>query len=233
MNMTGAQRIAAPREKVFAALNDAEILRRSIPGCETIEKTSDTDMNARVVVRVGPVKASFAGKVKLSDLDPPKGYTINGEGSGGMAGFAKGGAHVDLDADGAATLLKYTVNAEVGGKIAQLGGRLIDGTAKKLADEFFQNFGAIVGAPVEAPAPPAAPKGLWATLKRWIGKLFGATAVAAVILPFSVHFCCLNGHKHDIGDLFRLPICSSPSAASQISAALPAEGEIATGSAAA
>jgi carbon monoxide dehydrogenase subunit G len=141
MNMTGAQRIAASREKVFAALNDAEILRRSIPGCETIEKTSDTDMNARVVVRVGPVKASFAGKVKLSDLDPPKGYTINGEGSGGMAGFAKGGAHVDLDADGAATLLKYTVNAEVGGKIAQLGGRLIDGTAKKLADEFFQNFG--------------------------------------------------------------------------------------------
>ena len=104
MNMTGAQRIAAPREKVFAALNDADILRRSLPGCETIEKTSDTDMNARVVVRVGPIKASFAGKVKLSDLDPPKGYTIKGEGSGGMAGFAKGGAHVDLDADGAATV---------------------------------------------------------------------------------------------------------------------------------
>jgi uncharacterized protein len=211
MNMTGAQRIAAPREKVFAALNDAEILRRSIPGCETIEKTSDTDMNARVVVRVGPVKASFAGKVKLSDLDPPRGYTIKGEGSGGMAGFAKGGAHVDLDADGAETVLNYTVDAEVGGKIAQLGGRMIDGTAQKLADEFFQKFGAIVGAPAEAPAP-APPKGLWATLKRLIARLFGATAAAAVILPLSVHLCCLNGHRHDVGDPFRLPICSSSSA---------------------
>lgn len=230
MNMTGAQRIAAPREKVFAALNDAEILRRSIPGCETIEKTSDTDMNARVVVRVGPVKASFAGKVKLSDLDPPRGYTIKGEGSGGMAGFAKGGAHVDLDADGAATVLNYTVTAEFGGKIAQLGGRMIDGTAKKLADEFFQNFGAIVGAPAEAPAPPAPPKGFWATLKRWIARLFGATAVAAVILPFSVHLCCLNGHRHDIGDPFRLPICSS---SPQMPAALRIDPEIAMGSAAA
>jgi carbon monoxide dehydrogenase subunit G len=213
MNMTGAQRIAAPREKVFAALNDAEILRRSIPGCEAVEKTSDTDMNARVVVRVGPVKASFAGKVKLSDLDPPKGYTIKGEGSGGMAGFAKGGAHVDLDADGAATLLKYTVNAEVGGKIAQLGGRMIDGTAKKLADEFFQNFGAIVGAPAETPpASAAAAKGLWARLRRWFARLFGSTALAMLILPLSVHFCCLNGHRHEIGDPLAMPICSSPAA---------------------
>ncbi len=133
-------------------------------------------MNARVTVRVGPVKASFIGKVILSDFDPPKSYTIKGEGAGGTAGFARGGAHVDLDAEGAATLLKYTVDAEVGGKIAQLGGRMIDGVAKKLADEFFANFGAIVGAPaqpsvtVEPPAP--APLGIWARLKNALARFF-------------------------------------------------------------
>jgi uncharacterized protein len=176
MNMHGAQRIAAPRGKVYAALNDADVLRRSIPGCETIEKISDTDMNARIVVRVGPVKASFAGKVKLSDLDPPQGYTIRGEGFGGTAGFARGGARVHLDADGgAATVLTYDVDAEVGGKIAQLGGRMIDSAAKKLAEEFFGNFSAIVAPPAEG-AP--APKRSWyvriaAALWVWIGKLFG------------------------------------------------------------
>jgi uncharacterized protein len=180
MNMSGSQRIAAPRGKVYAALNDPEVLRRSIPGCEEIEKTSDTDMKARVTLRVGPVKASFIGKVILSDFVPPESYTIRGEGSGGMAGFAKGGAHVQLDdADGAATLLNYTVDAEVGGKIAQLGGRMIDGVAKKLADEFFANFGAIVSEPVqaaaavEAPVEAPLPTGFLAKLKRWFARLFG------------------------------------------------------------
>jgi hypothetical protein len=208
MNMSDSQRIAAPKAKVYAALNDTEILRRSIPGCDAIEKTSDTDMNARVTVRVGPVKASFIGKVILSDFDPPNSYTIRGEGSGGMAGFAKGGAHVDLDADGAATMLKYTVDAEVGGKIAQLGGRMIDGVAKKLADEFFENFGAIVGGPAE-PAVAPEPQGFWARLKHWFARLFGAATTAAVILPLTANLCCLSGHHHEIGDPFRLVVCSS------------------------
>jgi carbon monoxide dehydrogenase subunit G len=211
MNMSGSRRIAAPKAKVYAALNDAEILRRSISGCDAIEKTSDTDMNARVTVRVGPVKASFIGKVILSDFDPPNTYTIRGEGSGGMAGFAKGGAHVDLDAEGAATLLKYTVDAEVGGKIAQLGGRMIDGVAKKMADEFFENFGAIVGGPAE-PVAPQAPRGFWATLRHWFARLFGSATAAVVILPLTANLCCLAGHHHEIGDTLAWPICSLPAA---------------------
>ena len=172
MDMTGSQRIEAPREKVYAALNDVEVLRQCIPGCDEIAKTSDTQMDAKVTLRIGPVKASFNGKVTLSDLDPPNGYTISGEGSGGMAGFAKGGAKVSLVADGEATILTYVVNADIGGKIAQLGSRLIDGTSKKLAGDFFEKFGAIVGGPAlaaEAGAAdaPAEPK------KGLLGKLFG------------------------------------------------------------
>ena len=144
MDMTGAQRIEASREKVWAALNDPEILKACIPGCQTIEKLSDSEMKASVTLKIGPVKASFAGKVTLSDLDPPKSYTISGEGAGGVAGFAKGGAKVRLEEDGPATILHYEVSAQVGGKIAQLGARLIDGTAKKLAGDFFSTFGKAV-----------------------------------------------------------------------------------------
>lgn len=140
MDMNGSQRIEASRELVYAALNDVDVLKQCIPGCESIEKTSDNEMNAKVTLRVGPVKASFTGKVTLSDFDPPNGYTITGEGSGGMAGFAKGSAAVKLEADGDATILHYTVKAEIGGKLAQLGGRLIDATATKLAGEFFEKF---------------------------------------------------------------------------------------------
>jgi uncharacterized protein len=144
MDMTGEYRIAAPRAKVWAALNDAEILRQAIPGCDEIEKTSDTSFTAKVTAKVGPVKASFGGKVTLSDMDPPNGYTISGEGSGGVAGFAKGGAKVALVDDGAGTLLTYAVDAQVGGKLAQIGSRLIDGTARKMAEEFFSRFAALV-----------------------------------------------------------------------------------------
>ncbi|HLZ64917.1 MAG TPA: carbon monoxide dehydrogenase subunit G [Aliidongia sp.] len=151
MDMTGEYRIAAPRAKVWAALNDAEILRQSIPGCDEIEKTSDTSFTAKVTAKVGPVKASFGGKVTLSDIDPPNGYTISGEGSGGVAGFAKGGAKVALVDDGAGTLLTYAVEAQVGGKLAQIGSRLIDGTARKMAEDFFSRFAALV-AEGEAPA---------------------------------------------------------------------------------
>jgi carbon monoxide dehydrogenase subunit G len=149
MDMTGTQRIEAPRETVWAALNDPDVLKRCIPGCESIEKISDTEMSAKVTLKVGPVKASFTGKVTLSDLDPPNGYRISGEGAGGVAGYAKGGATVRLQDDGGATILDYDVKAQIGGKLAQLGGRLIDSTAKKLAAEFFEKFGEVV-APSEA-----------------------------------------------------------------------------------
>ena len=151
MDIKGEYRIEAPREKVFAALNDAEVLKACIPGCESLEKTSDTEMKAKVRMRIGPVSASFSGKVTLSDIDPPNGYRISGEGQGGAAGFAKGGAVVTLREDAGETVLNYNVDAQVGGKIAQVGARLIDGTAKKLADEFFGKFATVVGGP-----PPAA-----------------------------------------------------------------------------
>src|SRR6516162_1688869 len=165
MDMTGEFRIPAPREAVWKALNDPEVLKRSIAGCEELEKTSDTEFTAKVTAKVGPVKARFAGKVTLSDLDPPNGYTIAGEGQGGAAGFAKGGAKVRLEPDGDGTLLKYTVNAAIGGKLAQIGARLIDGAAHKMAQEFFASFAANVagpapvaatGAAVPVEAPPAA-----------------------------------------------------------------------------
>ena len=155
MDMTGEFVIPAPRRKVWEALNDPEILKQSIPGCEEIEKLSDTELAAKVTAKVGPVKARFGGKVTLSDLDPPNGYKITGEGSGGAAGFAKGGATVRLTDDGDATKLNYVVEAHVGGKLAQIGSRLIDATARKMAEEFFTRFSGIVGG-AAAPAPAAA-----------------------------------------------------------------------------
>ncbi len=146
MDMNGTQRIEASREKVYAALNDIDVLKQCIPGCESIEKLSDSQMRATVTLKVGPVKASFKGMVTLSDFDPPNGYSIAGEGSGGPAGFAKGGASVNLVADGKATILEYAAKADIGGKLAQLGARLIDGTAKKLAGDFFEKFGEVVSA---------------------------------------------------------------------------------------
>ncbi len=137
----GEERIAAPVATVWAALNDPAVLKDCIPGCQTLEKTSDTDLAATVVLKIGPIKATFAGSVRLTNLDPPHAYTISGEGKGGVAGFAKGGADVRLAEDGsAATLLTYDAMADVGGKIAQLGSRLITSTSKKLAGEFFSNF---------------------------------------------------------------------------------------------
>ncbi len=157
MDMTGEFRIAAPRETVWNALNDPAILKQCIAGCEELSKTSDTEFVARVVARVGPVKASFGGKVTLSDLDPPNGYKITGEGQGVAAGFAKGGADVRLEPDGGGTLLKYTVNAAIGGKLAQIGARLIDGTARKMAEDFFARFAALVAAEQPGAAPAPAP----------------------------------------------------------------------------
>jgi uncharacterized protein len=158
MDLTGEYRIPAPRETVWAALNNPEVLKTCIPGCEELNKTSDTEFVARVIAKIGPVKAGFGGKVTLSDIDPPNGYTISGEGQGGAAGFAKGGAKVRLEpADGgAATVLHYTADAQIGGKLAQIGSRLVEGSAKKLADEFFAAFAAQAAAAAPAPAGPAA-----------------------------------------------------------------------------
>jgi carbon monoxide dehydrogenase subunit G len=154
MEMTGEFRIPAPRQRVWEGLNDPEVLKQCIPGCQTLEKVSDTELNGRVVASVGPVRATFSGKVTLSDLDPPQGYTISGEGSGGVAGFARGGAKVNLTEDGAATVLTYAVQAQVGGKLAQVGSRLIDGVARKMAGDFFGSFAAAMA--TDQPTPAAA-----------------------------------------------------------------------------
>ena len=146
VTMSGAFVLAADKATVWARLNDTETLKVSIPGCESLEKLSDTELQAVAKIKIGPVSARFKGKVNLTDIDAPNSYRISGQGDGGIAGFAKGGANVRLaDADGGGTRLSYDVDAQVGGKIAQLGGRLIDSTAKKLADEFFANFAKALG----------------------------------------------------------------------------------------
>ena len=167
MQMNDSQRIPASRNQVWAALNDPEVLKACIPGCQSLEVTAPNEMTATVVFKVGPVKATFGGKVTLSDLAPPNSYRISGEGSGGVAGFAKGSAVVRLESEAPeVTVLHYDVNAQIGGKLAQLGARLIDSTAKKLAGEFFASFGQVVGGTAVKPEE-AAPKG-------WLGKLTGA-----------------------------------------------------------
>ncbi|MEM7548007.1 MAG: carbon monoxide dehydrogenase subunit G [Pseudomonadota bacterium] len=180
MKLTGTRLIAAPADIVWAGLNDPEVLKACIPGCQTLEKTSDTSFEAVVKQKVGPVSATFKGAVELSDMNPPHSYRIAGEGKGGAAGFAKGGADVSLKEQtggdtGLQTELTYDVDAKVGGKIAQLGARLIDGFAKKMADQFFTKFQDVIegagkldeaaAGTADAPTPEAAKKG-W--LKRLV-----------------------------------------------------------------
>ncbi|MGE0698794.1 MAG: carbon monoxide dehydrogenase subunit G [Hyphomicrobiaceae bacterium] len=177
MDMSGQYRIQAPRDVVWAALNDPEVLKRCIPGCRELEQRSPTELAAKVGLKIGPISAAFSGEVTLQNLNPPAGYTIAGQGSGGAAGFAKGSADVVLtEAEGGAeTDLAYTAKAEVGGKIAALGGRLIQATSKKLADEFFSAFAKELNEPPagEAADPAAADsepekkKSRWA---KWLGR---------------------------------------------------------------
>jgi len=147
--------IPAPRDVVYAALNNTEMLKAAIPGCEELLRHSDTDLEAKVVLKIGPIKARFGGKVVLDQSGAPGSFSLTGEGSGGVAGFAKGGAVVTLEDRGDETLLSYNASADVGGKIAQLGNRLIAGTAKKLADQFFTSFAAAVTAQKKAGGPVA------------------------------------------------------------------------------
>lgn len=160
MKMNGEQLIAAPRERVWDALNDPDVLKQCIPGCQSLEKETEDRLKATVAIKIGPIGAKFAGAVTLSELDPPNSYVISGEGQGGTAGFARGGAKVVLTSEGDATRLTYDVDAEVGGRLAQVGGPIVDATAKQLAGTFFKRFGAIVTASAaqaaEAAAAPAA-----------------------------------------------------------------------------
>jgi uncharacterized protein len=223
MEMTGTQRINAPREAVYAALNDTEVLKQCIPGCESIEKLTDNQMRSTVTLKVGPVKASFKGLVTLSDLDPPNGYTTTGEGSGGAAGFAKGSASIKLLPDGTATVMEYSAKADVGGRLAQLGGRLIDATANKLAGDFFEKFSAIVGKPQAMEPEVEAPHkagwlgklfGVIAThLKGWLRKLFGSSVASLLFLGLLGNLGGFNGHAQAkeaaslpaIGTVFSVP----------------------------
>ena len=155
MELEGEYNLRADREKVWAALNDPEILKQCIPGCETLTKASDTNFSAAVVAKVGPVKAKFSGEVELTELSPPSSYKISGEGKGGAAGFASGSADVKLEeSDDGGTVLSYMVKAQVGGKLAQIGSRLIDSTAKKLSREFFDKFTELVDGGTD-PSPDA------------------------------------------------------------------------------
>ncbi|MBV8107263.1 MAG: carbon monoxide dehydrogenase subunit G [Hyphomicrobiales bacterium] len=156
MTMTGEATLPAGRPKVWALLNDPAVLKACIPGCESLERTGDNGFAAVAKVRIGPVAATFKGKVELSDIVPEVGYTITGEGEGGIAGFAKGSAKVSLADVEAGTRLHYDVEASVGGKIAQLGSRLIDGVAKSMADKFFASFAEAAGGAVAPAAAPAA-----------------------------------------------------------------------------
>ena len=146
MEMSGEQLVPAPQKVVWDALNDPQMLKQSVPGCESIERIGDNEYQVLMVARVGPVSAKFKGKLALSDVKPPESYSISFEGQGGPAGFAKGGAQVRLSPEGEKTKLNYDVKASVGGKLAQIGSRLVDAAAKKVADDFFRNFNQKVGA---------------------------------------------------------------------------------------
>ena len=189
MDMSGEKRINAPRAKVWEALNDPVALKAAIPGCEQVDKKSDTEFAAKVGLSIGPVKAKFTGEVTLSDMDPPNGYTLSGTGSGGVAGFGKGEAKVSLRDDGDGTIIAYEVHASVGGKLAQVGQRLIDSTAKKLADQFFEKFSKhvesenpqaapVAAAPAAAPAPaPAAAPAAGGGMAFWLLTAAGLIAL--------------------------------------------------------
>ena len=147
MTMAGEYQLPASQQTVWEKLNDPAVLKACIPGCQELNKTGDNGFQAVATIKIGPVKATFKGAVTLSDIDPPNGYKISGQGEGGVAGFAKGGAVVKLSPKDGGTLLTYNVEAQIGGKLAQLGQRLINGAAKKIADDFFHNFVAAVSPP--------------------------------------------------------------------------------------
>jgi len=180
MELSGTRTIAADRLTVWAALNDAEVLRQSIPGCSELTGNPVDGFAAVVTQKIGPVKATFKGEVQLSDIVEGESYRISGQGKGGPAGYAKGGATVALSDTQGGTLLTYDVTAKVGGKLASLGARLIDGVAKKLADQFFENFQAAVeGDDASSPdqdSPEPGQSGIVGKIIHWLKRLFGLGA---------------------------------------------------------
>lgn len=187
MEMTGERRLPASRDRVWQALNDPLVLREAIPGCESLEKLSDTELKATAAVKIGPITARFTGRVHFTDIDPPNAYRITGEGQGGVAGFAKGSATVRLAEDGTITVLTYEARAQVGGKMAQFGARLIDATARQFADAFFTRFADLVAAPEAGEAAaklpgllPPEPLGI--PLAVWGVVLLGPLLVALGLL---------------------------------------------------
>jgi uncharacterized protein len=191
MEMTGEQLIPLPQQRVWEALNDPDVLKSCIPGCESIDKVSDSEYAVAMVAAVGPVKARFNGKLKLSDLNPPSSYSLAFEGSGGAAGFGKGSAHVELAPEDNSTRLRFSAKASVGGRLAQVGSRLIDGVAKKMADDFFAKFNETVAPPAAAAqssaAGPAAddhtlpPDVKYPTVPTWVW-IVGAIVVAVLLV---------------------------------------------------
>jgi carbon monoxide dehydrogenase subunit G len=184
MDISGEHRIPAPRQKVWEALNNAEILKQCITGCKSLEQRSDTEFKGTVAAKVGPVSATFTGDVTLSDLDPPKGYTLSGKGQGGAAGFANGEVKVNLEEDGNDTILTYQADARIGGKLAQLGARLVEGTVKKMASEFFTKFSEIIsqgGGGEVAPQQPAESAELAEPTSRGLSSAIWAIGLITIV----------------------------------------------------
>jgi carbon monoxide dehydrogenase subunit G len=183
MQQSGEHRIEAPIDQVWRALNDPEVLARCIDGCESLERIADNAFKAKVRAKVGPVSALFSGDITMTDIDPPHAYTLQASAQGGAAGVGKGVAKVRLSQDGAATVLSYDVEGNVGGKLAQVGQRLIDGAARKMADDFFAAFSAQVSeANPDAPAAAPAPQGGRPGWPLWAGVGLGAAIIVAIIL---------------------------------------------------
>lgn len=177
MKMSGSRALPAAQTAVWKKLNDVAVLRRCIPGCESLERLSDDSLKAVVAVKIGPVSARFNGDVALTDLDPPNAYRLSGTGNGGAAGFASGGANVRLAPQNGGTLLSYDVDAKIGGKLAQVGNRLIDATAARLANEFFDRFAAEVEG-----RPPVAAEKAPARVPVWVWWLVAFIAAAAIVI---------------------------------------------------
>ena len=186
MELSGQRRLAIDRESAWRALNDPEVLRKAIPGCESLERVSDAEYTAVVATAIGPVRTRFRGKLRLEDVVAPESYSLRFEGDGGAAGFAKGVARVRLSEEGGGTLLDYSASSQIGGKLAQVGNRLVDSVARKLAEEFFASLDEQLGPSPAAVAAPPAPRRDWASDPRIWAAIFFTAVVILVALRLTL-----------------------------------------------